>query len=191
MTLWGCSMETVGFWAQWLTLGLIVAVPFALMGRKPTTWTLIGCGAYIVSFLFANLWQIASWYVPQEQAYGFALRLYTVGMMLGLLMYCGLWFVALTFKSLPPADLQAKLVLLICLMAEAFQVLEYVQCKMLVDPFGGGDFVLSQIWGLEVSRYACGRALGTISPYIAPIITTLFLLWIAMARRGNGRVPRS
>ena len=184
-------MEVVAFWIQWLTLGLIVAVPLALMGRKPSAWTLILCGAYVLSFLFSNLWQVAFWYVPQEQAYGFALRLYTVGMMLGLLMYCGLLFSALTFKSLPAADLQAKLVALICLMAEAFQVLEYVQCKMLVDPFGEGDYVLSQVWGLEVSRYACGRALGTISPYIAPIITTLFLLWIAMARRGNAGVSRS
>ncbi len=184
-------METVTFWAPWVCLALIVAIPFAIDGRKPNAWALLGCGAYIVSFLLANLWQVAYWSVDQSLAYGFALRLYTVGMMLALLMYCGIVFAALTIKSLPTADLQAKLVWLILLLAEAFQVLEYVQCKMLVDPFGEGDLVLSQIWGLEVSRYACGRVLGTISPWIAPIITSVWLLRVIMARRGNAGESRS
>lgn len=180
-------MEQVAFWAQWVTLALIIAVPIAIDGRRPNAWTVIGCAAYVISYLFANLWHVAFWTVEQPAAYGFALRLYTVGMMLGLLMYCGLVFAMLTIKALPRPDLQAKLVWLILLLAEAFQALEYVQCKMLTDPFGEGDLVLSQVWGIEVSRYACGRALGTISPYIAPIITSLFLLRVLLARRGNAR----
>ncbi len=177
----------IAFWAQWLTFALILAVPFAINGRFPNTWTLIGCGAYVASYLLANLWHVAFWTLEPPYALGFALRLYTVGMMLGLLMYCGLVFMALTIKALPRPDLQAKLVWLILLLAEAFQVLEYVQCKMLTDPFGKGDLVLSQVWGIEVSRYACGRALGTISPYIAPIITSLFLLRVLLARGGDAR----
>ena len=179
------------FWAQWICLALILAIPFAIDGRRPNAWTLIGCAAYIVSYGLANLWQLASLTVAPELAYGFALRLYTVGMMLGLLMYCGIVFAALTLLRLPPPDLQAKLVWLILLMAEVFQVLEYVQCKMLTDPFGEGDLVLSQIWGVEVSRYACGRVLGTISPWIAPIITSAWMLRVIMARRGNARERRS
>ena len=184
-------MDTIAFWAQWICLALILAVPFAVHGRKPNAWTIIGCVAYFTSYCFANLYHVAFWVVDQPLAYGFALRLYTVGMMLGLLMYCGIVFASLTIDWLPRPDLQAKLVWLITVMAETFQVLEYVQCKMLVDPFGQGDFVLSHVWGLEVSRFACGRAVGLLSPWIAPIITTLFLLWVLMARRGNARVSRS
>ena len=187
----GASMDTIAFWAQWITLGLIIGLPILLTGRLPNAWTIIGCWAYIASYCFANLWHVAFWTVEQPHAYGFALRLYTVGMMLGLLMYCAVVFAALTLERLPRPDLQAKLVWLILLMAEAFQVLEYVQCKMLTDPFGEGDLVLSQIWGVEVSRYACGRALGTLSPWIAPIITTAWLLWILMARRNDARISRS
>jgi len=184
-------MNSIAFWAQWITLALILAVPFMVWGQRPSAWTVIGCTAYVVSYCFANLWHVAFWYLEAPHAMGFALRLYTAGMMLGLLMYCGLVFVLLTFEKLPRPDLQAKLVWLILLMAEAFQVLEYVQCKMLVDPFGEGDLVLSRIWGVEVSRYACGRAVGLLSPWIAPTITTLFLLWVLMARRGNAGVTRS
>ena len=181
-------MDIIAFWAQWITLALILAVPFALSGRAPNAWTLIGAGAYIVSYLLANLWHVAAWTLEPPMAYGFALRLYTAGMMIGLLMYCAIVFTGLlTIERLPRPDLQAKLVWLILLMAEGFQVLEYVQCKMLTDPFGSGDFVLAQVWGIEVSRYACGRALSTISPWIAPIITTLFILWVLMARRKDAR----
>lgn len=181
----------LAFWAQWICLALILAIPFAIDGRKPNAWTLIGCAAYVVSYGFANLYHLAAITVEHYHAYGFAIRLYTVGMMLGLFMYCGIVFAALTIKSLPRADLQAKLVWLILLMAEGFQVLEYVQCKMLIDPFGQNDMVLRDVWGIEVSRYACGRALATISPWVAPTITTLWILWVIRARGGNAGVKRS
>lgn len=184
-------MDTIAFWAQWIVLGLILAIPFTLSGRCPNAWAMIGCAAYILSYLLANLWHVAIWSLEPPMAYGFALRLYTVGMMGALLMYCAILFCALTIDRLPKADLQAKLVWLILLMAEGFQVLEYVQCKMLTDPFGSGDLVLSHIWGIEVSRYACGRALSTISPWIAPITTTVFLLWVLMARRIDAGTSRS
>ena len=184
-------MDTVAFSAQWITLALIVGVPCMIYQRAPNAWTLIGCFAYLVSYFVGNSFHIAFWTLELPAAYGFALRLYTAYGLFMLTFYCGIVFAALTFDWLPKADLQAKLVWLILLMAEAFQVLEYAQCKMLVDPFGEGDLVLSQIWGLEVSRFACGRAVGLLSPWIAPIVTTLFLLWVLMARRGNAGVSRS
>lgn len=98
---------------------------------------------------------------------------------------------SLTHLHLPSFDLQAKLVWLILLIAEAFAELEYIQCKMLIDPIGRQDLMLSQIWGLEVSRYACGRALGTISPFVAPTITLFWLSRVIMARRGNAGESRS
>lgn len=99
--------------------------------------------------------------------------------------------VLLTFPPLPKPDLQAKLVWLILLVAETFAIAEYVHCKMLMDPIGKKDLMLSEVWGIEVSRYACGRVIGTLSPSIAPIITGLWMFRVIMARRGNGRIPRS
>ena len=178
-------------WAQWITLALIVGVPCIIYKAAPNAWTLIGCVAFLVSYFVGNSFHVALWTLEPPAAYGFALRLYTAYGLFMLTFYCAVVFAALTIERLPRPDLQAKLVWLILLMAEAFQVLEYVQCKMLTDPFGEDDLVLSQIWGIEVSRYACGRALGTLSPWIAPIITTLFLLWILMARRSDARTSRS
>lgn len=185
-------MDTIAFYAQWVTLALILAVPFAIWGQRPSFWAAAGVCAYVVSYFIANSFHIAYWILEPSEAYGFALRIYTVHGMLLALLYTAIVFCLLTIERLPRADLQGKLIWLILLMAEGFAVLEYVQCKMLTDPFGTGDLLLAEVWGIEVSRYACGRALGTISPFIAPIITTLFVLWVILiARRVNARISRS
>ncbi len=98
--------------------------------------------------------------------------------------------VLLTFSPLPKPDLQAKLVWLILLVAETFAIAEYVNCKLFWDPLGREDYMLAESWGLEVSRYACGRVIGTLSPSIAPIITGLWIFRVIMARRGNARDAR-
>lgn len=180
----------IAFWVQWLMLALILAVPFAVLSQKPNPWALIGVACYTVSYFIANAWHVAYWLLDAPQAYGFALRIWAAHGMVLTVMYAAVVFCALTIDSLPRADLQAKLVWLITFLAEGFAALEYMGCKMFVDPFGGQDLLLSQVWGIEVSRFACGRALGTISPWIAPIITTVFLLWVLVAARGHDRKSR-
>lgn len=185
-------MDTVAFYAQWVTLALILAVPFAVSGHKPNFWAAAGVCMYVVSYFIANSFHIAYWILEPPEAYGFALRIYTAHGMLLAVMYTAIVFCALTIERLPRADLQAKLVWLILLLAEGFAVLEYMGCKMLTDPFGSQDLLLSQVWGIETSRFACGRALSALSPFIAPIITTLFVLWVILtARRVNARISRS
>ncbi len=182
----------IAFWGQWICLALILAVPFAVSGQRPNLWATIGASLYIVSYFIANSFHVAYWILEPPEAYGFALRIYTAHGMLLAVMYTAVVFCALTINRLPRADLQAKLIWLILLLAEGFAVLEYMGCKMLTDPFGSGDLLLSQVWGIETSRFACGRALSALSPFIAPVITTLFVLWVILtARRVNARISRS
>ena len=167
-------------------LVLIVMVPTMLYRTQPSLWTVLGCVAYTLSFFISNLWQIALLTLEPPEAYGLALRLYQFGSLLLVAMYCGIIFYGLTTKANLRHDLQGKLVWLVLLIAESFAALEYAECKMLTDPFGSGDLLLSQVWGIEVSRYACGRAFGTITPYMAPIITSAYLIWINIKARKDG-----
>ena len=180
-------------WVQIFSLSLIILVPL-WWKTKPSWWAVSGCVMYSASYFISNAWHIAFWLLEPlpagiaEQvnavmadapasAYGFALRLYQASTLLLVAIYSGI--IVLTLK----ADLQARLVWLVLAIAETFAVLEYVQCKMLIDPFGSNDFHLTQVWGIEVSRYACGRTLGLLSPYLAPVITSLYLLWIKVRKR--------
>jgi len=175
-------IETI---VQILTLSLIILVPLMLWRRQPSKWTVIGCVLYTASYFISNIWHIAFWALDPPQAYGFALRLYQAGTLLLVAMYAGTFFYALVSGVKP--DLQARLVWLVLFIAEGFAVLEYAQCKMLTDPFGSGDLLLSQVWGIEVSRFACGRLFGGLTPYMAPIITSLYIIWINVrARKADG-----
>ena len=169
-------------WVQIATLSLIILVPFMLWRRQPSKWAVIGCVVYAASYGITNIFHIAFWALDPPLAYGFALRLYQASTLLLVALYAGILFYAL--MSGVRADFQAKLVWLVLFVAEAFAVLEYAECKMLVDPFGSGDLLLAQAWGIDVSRYACGRVFGSVTPYAAPIITSLYLIWIN-ARSGR------
>lgn len=168
-------IETV---VQIVCLSLIILVPAMLWRTAPSWWAVSGCVAYTASYFISNLWQIAYVFLQAPQAYGFALRLYQFSTLLLIFVYLCLLFLWLTRDKPTTIDTQAKLVWLILLIAEGWSVVEYLECKVFVDPFGDGDFLLSQIWGIEVSRFACGRRFGAISPYVAPIITSLYLIWI-------------
>ena len=170
---------------QIITLALVVFVPLAWK-HKPSLWATLGVVAYTLSYLLSNLWQIALWTLEPPAAYGFALRLYQQGTLLIIVLYAGIIFYGLTKGENFRQDMQAKLVWLVLLIAESFGALEYAECKMLIDPFGSGDFLLSQVWGIEVSRFACGRAFGYVTPYAAPIITSLYLIWVNIKARKDG-----
>ena len=182
---------------QIITLSLIILVPLVIWGNRPSGWAVGGCVMYSASYFISNAWHIAFWVLepmPAEiaeqlkavmadapaTAYGFALRLYQAGTLLLVACYSAIIVFALR------GDLQARLVWLVLAIAETFAVVEYAQCKMLVDPFGSNDLHLTQVWGIEVARYACARAFGVISPYLAPIITSLYLLWVYGRTRRAG-----
>ena len=163
---------------QIICLALIIFVPAMLWRTKPSNLAVLGCVVYSVSYFTANLWQIAYVVLEPPQAYGFALRLYTFSSLLLILLYVSIIFLWLTRAKPVYIDTQAKLVWLVLLIAEGWSVVEYLECKVFVDPFGKQDLLLREIWGIEVSRFACGRRFGPIAPYAAPIITSLYLIWI-------------
>ena len=171
---------------QLITLSLIVFVPLARTRNGPGFWATLGCVAYTLSYFLSNLWQVALWTLDPPAAYGLALRLYQFGTLLMVSMYVGIVFYGLTRTNGFGDDWQAKSVWLVVLIAETFPVLEYAECKMVTDPFGSGDLLLSQVWGIEVSRYACGRAFGSITPYMAPIVTSLYILWLRTRAHDDG-----
>jgi len=174
---------------QITSLSLLLLVPLMLWGTRPTWWTVTGCLMYPFSVLVANAFHLAFYILdplPPEyaeamalamdgappNAYGFALRIFSASTLLLVAVYSFMVFFALH------GDLHARLVWLVVAIGEAFAFLEYAQCKMLIDPFGSNDLHLAQVWGVEVSRYACGRVFPSWAPYAAPIITSLYLIWI-------------
>lgn len=163
---------------QIATIALVLLVPFGINRKKPGLATIVGVVLFTVSYFISNLWQLAYIYLEPPQAYGFALRLYTLSLLLLITIYVATLFLWLTRDRPIVIDTQAKLVWLILLIAEGWAVVEYLECKMFVDPLGSGDFLLSHIWGIEVSRFACGRRFGPVAPYIAPAITSFYLIWI-------------
>lgn len=189
---------------QIVTLSLIILVPMMLWAEewrrngkptrpcpKPSTWAVIGCVVYTASYFLANAWQLAFVYLEPPHAYGLALRLYTLHALLLVGLYISLIFFQLTRGRALPIDTQARLVWVVVLIFEGWAVLEYVECKLWVDPLGSGDFILADIWGIETSRFACGRRFGWLAPYITPIITSLYLIWInwragSIRLRGQG-----
>lgn len=179
---------------QIIWLSLLLMVPLMLWRTHPSWWTVGGCIMYPCSVLIANAFHVAFYVLgplPVEyaeamalamegappSAYGFALRIFTASSLLLVAIYSTIVFFALN------TDLQARSVWLAVAIAEIFAFLEYAQCKMLIDPFGSNDLHLSTIWGIEVSRFACGRAFTSWAPFMPPIVTSLYLIWINSKRR--------
>ncbi len=179
---------------QIITLSLIILIPLMLWGTRPSWWAVTGCLMYTASYFIANAFHLAFWALeplPPEfaeawkqamdgapaSAYGFALRIYQASTLLLVAVYAWIVFAAVW------RNLQDRLVWLVLAIAESFAVLEYVQCKMLIDPFGSADLHIATIWGVEVSNYACGRMFGAMSPHVVPVITSLYLVWVIMRRR--------
>ncbi len=186
----------ISFWAQWITLALIIAVPVESFAdwfwtrrrpdlAPPNFWTLVYALIFGASYFATNAFQAAWWLLDEPQAYGLAIRIYTLAGWLLAVGYLGLYtYTVLTNKKLPKHDLQAKVLLVILLMAEGFEPLQYIGCKIWYDPFGDRDWFIREVWGISVSTYACGRALGQLHPFVAPFIYTLFALRVLWARRG-------
>ena len=194
-------METVAFWLPWITVALILAVPLESLAewfwtrrrpelKPPNFWTVVFAVMFGASYFVTNSFHAAWWLLDPPQAHGLAIRLYTLSGWLLAVLFLGLFvYVFLTNRKLPRPDLQAKVLLVIWFIAEVFEPLQYVGCKIWKDPFGDQDYFLREVWGITVDRYACGRALGLLHPYVAPIIYTLFALWALRAHDRESRLP--
>lgn len=179
---------------QIITLSLIIFVPLMVYGQKPENWTVAAAIFYSASYAVANLYNIAYAAVPpwpQEiieamdalgvpgSPHGFAVRLYQFGTLVIAAGYAGTTFFALRHQSL-----RVRMNWLVVWVAESYAVLEYLGCKVFRDPLGTGDVYLAGRWGVEVLRSSCGREFGELTPWLAPIITGVFLIWVNARKRG-------
>lgn len=156
----------------WMLL-VILAVSSLVFRVKPSAAALTAVVLYVVSFLLANMWQLA----PNRDL---AVKLYQLGAFIMLaLLVAAMTYMVFKPKVLQEGDLLAKLTWVILLIAEIGQVVEYFECKILLDPYSTEE--LRALWGVEVSKYACGRAWGPMGPFVFPLITTAFLAWILFA----------
>ena len=79
------------------------------------------------------------------------------------------------FLSVPREEILARLVWMVLLVAEAFQLPQYLLCRSLDPYLSDGPF--RDRW-LEAETYACDRAFGSPAFTHAPtIITGLLLVW--------------
>ena len=167
---------TIGL--QIVTMALILLVPFGANKKQPSLATILGLVFYTICYFVMNLFQLALIYLESPQAYGLALRLYPLSLFILAVMFLATIFWLLTRREPLVVDLQARLIWLVFLTAKCVAAIEYVQCKLFKDPFGSSDLLLSQIWGIEVSHFACGRLFGFAAPFVVPIVTALTLIWI-------------
>lgn len=176
---------TVGL--QIATMALVLLVPFGANRKKPGLVTCAGLVLYTACFFVMNLFQLALVFLEPPQAYGLALRLYPLSLFLLAVAFLAIirWLLMRTEPLV--VDLQARLIWLIFLTAKCVALVEYVQCKLFKDPFGSGDYLLSQIWGIEVSHFACGREFGFIAPFVVPVVTSLTFIWINWRASGVKR----
>lgn len=176
---------------QILLISLLVMLPLVAYQSKPSPWAMVAIVMYTLSYAVANLYHIAfdliAPWSPEIRALmadipgsarGFALRLYQFGTLLILAIYAILNFFALWDK-----DLQTRMNWLVLAIAESFAVLEYAECRVFTDPFGSQDLYLAGVWGVEVVTSACGQKFGPGTDYAAPIITTIFMIFVNWNRR--------
>ena len=176
---------------QLVTIALTIMVPITLWGTGPSRWAWALSAVYVASYFIGNSWHIAFWMLeplPAEvaeavkrimegappSAYGFALRIDQANKRLLVALYAFILLCALR------GDLQARMIMLVLAIAEGFEFLANIECKLLKDPFGSRDLHLSTIWGVEVSRYACGRVFTAWAPLVSAGVPAVFLIWINM-----------
>ncbi len=85
--------------------------------------------------------------------------------------------VYLIYRDVRFSDPVGKMIWAILLFAEGFAAFEYASCQFVSQPNVSS---LVETWGVTVSKYSCGRAFGEAAPYIAPVLTTMVLVWIGM-----------
>lgn len=181
-----------------IAVSLVLMVPFVLHGTKPSTWGWIGSFWFVASYLISNTWQIAFYVLdplPAEVAeavrqimegvppsgYGFALRIDQSNKRL---LVAIVTFIV--FFARPQDDLQARFTFMITGIAETFAWLSHLECKFLRDPLGSTDLHIATIWGVEVSRYACGRALASWAPHVEAAIPALYLIYSNSRKKFRG-----
>lgn len=172
---------------QGITLLAVLATPASLMGRRghPTTWQMpnlhswIYIGSYVASYLLANSFWLVYWgYIPAENRYAMAVKIYTLHFAIMVVMAWGIHLFGVIWRDrLPNHDLQSKEILVILFLAELFAALEYLECKI---PEPDAVFVAKTL-GQIAPEYACQSALSPLAPYAAPLVTSCYLIWVNIA----------
>lgn len=154
----------------------ILAVIFVLVSyasrAKPTWAAFAALFAYVFSFAMSNMWRLA-----EERE--LALQLYQMGAFNVLFILCLIiWLAVRHPERLREGDIAAQMYWTVYLVAEFWQIVEYLGCKILYDPYTAAE--LATLWGTVVEASSCGRAFGAWSQHAAPVVTTAILAWLVI-----------
>lgn len=157
------------------TTGIMVAIlVVSTYGARarPSFAASTALALYVISFALANTWRLV---VPD---YDLAKQLYQLAAFDVLAIQGTLiWYLVRRPDRLRHGDIVAELYWTVYMIAEWGQVAEYLGCKILYDPYTENE--LAALWGTVVEVSSCGRAFGTWSQHVFPIITTLIIAWPA------------
>jgi len=181
--IWHFSLAT---FVQVITISSIIFVPLIAFGTQPSRWAVAGIVVYTASFFISNAWRLAYYLVdpwsPEiaeaitaigapASPVGFAIRLYTLGLLLLVPVMSGMVFFALDKN-----DVKTRAIWIIETAAEGWAVWEYLRCKVFTDPWGAEDLYLAATWG-EKALSVCARETGFMSAMIGPLVSAIFMIW--------------
>lgn len=154
-----------------LMLAILVIGSYGTRARP--SWAAVAAIVwYFVSFVNANLWRLAD-----ER--DLAVQLYQLGAFDVLFIYCWqCWYFVRRPDILRQGDVPAQLYWTVLMVAEFGQIIEYLGCKILYDPYT--DDQLATIWRIAVEASACGRAFEFWSRHLFTVITSIILAWIVL-----------
>lgn len=191
------------------TWALLVMVAVALWVGKATRLVAIGLLCYTLSYALSNAYTLAIDYGVAIEVWqaGLLSILLMYAIVARTALSMGLFFAAFAalslhltgyagrrgfellvmlfitvavfsiYRRIPFSDTISKLVWAVILVAEGWAAFEYAGCQFASQP---DVSELAASWGVTVDKYSCGRAFGPVAPYVAPAITTLYLIWIGI-----------
>lgn len=163
--------------------GWLLILALVMWRGGASRFAVLGLVCLVLSTGLFNLWtlvEVPAWDDGPEahvDALTWAYDLWALGLNAVLVLYLCV-VVYLLCTGFEPDDLAAKLTWAIVLVAETYSLLaENFNCNVLNRGWPGWE--LSQVWGTEVSIYACARNYGEVVVWAPTVITALALTWVA------------
>ncbi|MGI9306738.1 MAG: hypothetical protein ACR2P5_05475 [Gammaproteobacteria bacterium] len=164
-------------------VGLIVVLIYSR-----ASWSaLAALVCLVISTGFFNLWTMVEVPAREEDAGAhmdaltWAYDLWAFGLNAVLVMYAGVLTAHLWWPR--AATTLARLLWSVVLVAEGYSLIfENFNCNILNRGLPG--YELSQVWGSEVSIYACARRYGEVIVWSPTLVEVAFLVWIVWRYSG-------
>ena len=150
----------------------------ALIYGKASWQAVLALVCLVVSLGFFNLWTLVE--IPEEEpermnALIHAYDLWAFGLNAMLVIYSGV--VVLFLWKPSGSDTLTRLLWTVVAVAEGYTLIfENFNCNILNRGLPG--YELSQVWGSEVSVYACAREYGEVVVWAPTVVEVAVLVWI-------------